>query len=992
VLSGKSPIFGLTAAFRVLGILAVIAICSSWLQADTSTSLWGRTVLDIRLKADADLTVADFKAEIAQHKNESLERSKVAASLRNLYATGRFVELAANAEPRGQGVVLVFEARVRYFTGVVRVGGAPREIDPAALAGASGLRLGQPLTDEGIERAREQIVSALANSAYHSAKIEVSLDRHPENQEADITFSVDPGRAAHLSGVSFTGDVIFSAAVLLREARWRTGIQLTSARLEHGIVRLHSFYVKRNHLEAAVNTERRVYDPGKNSEELVVRVEAGPEIRIRVSGVHLSASTLQDVLPAYRQASADPLTLQEGEMALVNYFMQEGHYSARVKLSESAGTRSSGTPYRSLSVTYVVNAGPAGKFVGDAFRGNRSVATSELENAVALQPAGVLSSRRGRFDHDLLDRSVQAVTALYQSRGFAEVKVTPSLNQNYQGRPNELFVIFDIEEGHQTHVRNFAITGLDREVEKQLAPSLLTYQGKPYSPERAQSDRDSILSYLNNRGYAQASVEWHASEPTAQHEVDVAFLVNAGRKETIARVVVLGNEFTRDSVVNRELTVADGQPLNQSALLETQQRLYDLDLFNQVQVATQDPGSPEARKTVLVGLEEAKRWTFGYGGGLDVQRLPGGPQGQYGVSPRLSLEVDRINLDGRPQTYSLAGHVSDLEKIGSTSYDIPHFLNHPGLDLRFTGLADQSRDVLTFNSVRQEVSVTLQKRYSPHASLIARYNFRHVSVSNLHIAQGSIPLLGSVLVGTVGGSYVNDQRDNPVDATRGSYSSVDVAVAWTGFGSSADFGRLSGQNSTYYRLGSHVILARNTLLGFEPTFGPPPALAPGTVVTGVERTLEGVPLPERLFMGGPDSDRAFSLNEAGPRDPISGYPVGGRAEFLNQTELRFPIQRNRFGLVLFEDAGNAFSTIRRLRLLKFSQSSPADFDYDVQSAGIGIRYQTPVGPLRFDVGYSPNVPQYDVCMNANVSVCPPNEVEVLRLPKFQFVLSVGQSF
>ncbi|HXJ94314.1 MAG TPA: POTRA domain-containing protein [Terriglobia bacterium] len=972
--------------------MASVAACCGRLQADNSNNLWGRTVLEIRLNADADLTAAKFKAEITQQTNESLERAKVATSLKNLYATGRFVELAANVEPRGEGVLLVFRARARYFIGVVRVEGAPKEVDPVALASASGLRLGQPLTDEGLAHARQQISSTLANSAYYSSEIEVSVDRHPENQEADVIFSVEAGKAARLSGVSFTGTNIFPPATLLRKARWKTGIQLTAARLEQGISRLHAFCVKRDHLEASVSAERRVYDAAKNTEQLVVRVDAGREIRIRVSGARVSSSTLQSILPAYRQASADPLSLQEGEQALTNYFMQRGHYSVSVKLSQKAGGHSGGASNQGLDVTYEVSPGPPGSFVGYAFRGNHSVPASQLSDAVVLLPSTAFELRRGRFDHDLLNRSVQALTTFYQSRGFADVKVSPSLNENYQGQPNQLFVTFEIQEGSQTHVRSLTITGLDPGTEKHLQPSLLTSQGKPYSPARVQTDRNAILSYLSNHGYAQATVDWRASEPTTQHEVDVAFQVNEGGQHTVAQVVVLGNEFTRDSVIDRELTIAAGQPLNQSALLEDQQRLYGLNLFNQVQVSTQNPGSPETGKTVLVALEEAKRWTLGYGGGLDVQRLPGGPQGQYGVSPRVSLEVDRIGIGGRPQTFSLLGHVSNLEKIGSTSYDIPRVLNHPDLDLRITGLADQSRSVATFNSLTQQASITLQKRYSPHTSLLARYNFRHVSVSDLHVNPASIPLLGSVLVASVGGSYVNDQRDNPVDATRGSYSSVDASLAWTGFGSSANFGRVIGQNSTYYRLGSHVIFARNTRFGVEPPFGPAPTLAPGTTVTGVESLLEDVPLPERLFMGGPDSHRAFALNEAGPRDPISGYPIGGLAEFLNQMELRFPLQRNHFGLVIFEDAGNVFSTIGHLRLLKFTQSSPTDLDYDVQSAGIGVRYQTPVGPLRFDVGYSPNIPQYQVCSNQNVSVCPPNEVEVFRLPKFQFFLSVGQSF
>jgi outer membrane protein assembly factor BamA len=467
--------------------------------------------------------------------------------------------------------------------------------------------------------------------------------------------------------------------------------------------------------------------------------------------------------------------------------------------------------------------------------------------------------------------------------------------------------------------------------------------------------------------------------------------VNTGPRQTIKRVVLLGNEFTRRSVIESRLTIGEGQPLNQSALLESQQRLYDLGLFNQAQLAAQDPGAPETEKTVLVGLEEAKRWTIGYGGGLDVQRLPGNnARGQYGVSPRVSLEVDRINLGGRPQTYTLQGHYSNLEKIGSTSYTIPNVRGHSGLDLRITGLVDQSRNVLTFNSKREEVTLVLQKRYSPHSSLLGRYNFRHVSTSNLQINPAAVPLFNqSVLVATFGGSYINDHRDNPLDASRGSYSTLDADVAWTGIGSSADFGRIIAQNSTYYRLGTRVVFARNTRFGVEPTFGST------SIVQGASGTLEvigGVPLPERLFMGGPDSHRAFSLNEAGPRDMITGYPLGGRASFLNQVELRFPIDQTGLGLALFEDAGNVFSSIRTMRLLKFEQSSPEDFDYDVQAAGLGLRYRTPVGPLRFDVAYSPNIPRYEVCSNQNVAICPASQVEVLRLPRFQFVLSIGQTF
>lgn len=959
-------------------LIVLVALAGVRVKADTS-SLWGRNVADVRLQADADLTLQQFRTEIAQHKGQPLDPSRVDASLKNLYATGRFVELAAKAETQGEGVVLIFEARARYFVGIVRVEGAPPNADPAALTSGAGLRLGEPYSQESLSQAKSKILAALASNAYYQATVRVQEQRHRESEESDIIFTVSAGRPARLTRIEFTGTPGVPGAALVREARWKTGTELTQGRLQRGLSRLHAFYVKRNHLEASMLAEKRSYNPRTNAEELTVNIDAGPEIRIQVAGAHISGSDLRNVLPAYLESSADPLTLLDGEPVLANYFRDRGYFNARVKLSDQQGRQA-------RTITYAVNLGPRGRFVGYRFRGNASVRAADLTGAILLQPV-TFGLRRGRYDQDLLDHSVQGITALYQNRGFAEVKVTASLDDAYQGQAGHLFVTFNIDEGAQARVRNMTITGMSEDFRKGLGSSLLTAPGQPYSAARARGDRDSIMSYLVNHGYERADVQWHASEPTASHEVDVEYRVETGVKESVARVLILGNDFTRDSVISHQLSVDAGQALNESSLLQTQQQLYDLGLFNQVQVTTQNPTGSSPEKTVLVGVEEAKRWTVGYGGGLDVQRLPSSgskqgqaPTGQYGVSPRISLELDRINLDGRPQTYSLSGHFSNLEKIGSTSYTIPNFLGHPGLELRFTGLEDQSRNVLTFNSQRQELAIALQKHYSAHSSLLARYNFRHVTVSNVQINPAEVPLVSQgVLVATVGASYVNDHRDNPVDATRGSYTTVDADVAWTGLGSSADFGKLLTQNATYYRLGSRVIFARNTQVGIEPVYGH----------TKVD---QGVPLPERLFLGGPDSDRAFSLNEAGPRDPITGYPVGGKGLFLNQLELRFPLEQNHLGLVVFEDAGNVFSSPRLFRLLKFVQSGPTDFNYDVQAGGLGLRYNTPVGPIRFDVAYSPNIPRFLACTNPTVSVCPASDVEVLRLPRFEFFLSVGQSF
>jgi outer membrane protein insertion porin family len=939
--------------------------------------LWGRIVADIRLDPALHMSLRDFAGKITQRIGEPLDPSKVAASLKNLYATGRFEELRAEANQQAGEVILIFRGHPQFFVGLLRVTNAPRGIDPSTLVSATHLRLGQPISEDEREAARRRILALLADEAYYQARVSLEINRNQDTHEENVTFLVDAGRPARLARVQFQGAAEVPPARLVSVTRWKPGVHLTTNRLDRGLSRLHRFYVAHHRLEATSAVQKRQFDPRRNEETLVVSVTAGPEVRVRVRGARLSSSDLKRLLPVYRRGAIDELSLREGAHNIESYLQRKGYFEARATVQSSSHP----APPR-VDITYTIKRGPHEEFAGYAFRGNHALPSSDLASVLSIQPADFPLQLHGIFDQDMLDHDVKAITALYQTRGFLDARVSAELNHQYENDPHRLFITFRVDEGPLTKVRHLTLEGLDPELATRLRSSLLTRPGQAYSPARARSDRDTILGYFADRGYTQATVSWSATPPTPSHEVDVEYRVAPGPKAEIQHVILMGNNHTRDDVIDRQLTFREREPLNESRLLESQQKLYNLGLFNQVQVATQNPNGAETQKTVLVGLEEAKRWTVGYGGGLDVQRLTGSQaQGQYSVSPRVVLELDRINVGGRPQTFSLHGHFSNLEKIGSTSYVIPDFLAHRDFTLRLEGLVDQSRNVLTFNAKRQEAGISVQKEYSQHSSVLAHYSFRRVEVSNLQIQPQAIPLFSQpVRVATLGGSYVNDHRDNPVDATRGSYSFVDAGIAWSRLGSQADFLRFSAQNSSYYSLRPYLIFARNTRLGVEGAYGCPSQF--GSALTPC--TVAAVPLPERFFMGGSESHRGFSLNQAGPRDPVTGFPIGGKALFLNQLELRFPLEENRLGLVLFNDAGNVFSTVHRMRLLKFTQDSPTDFDYDVEALGIGFRYQTPVGPLRFDIGYALNPPRFQELQNGLR--------EALRLPRFQFLLSVGQSF
>ncbi len=650
-------------------------------------------------------------------------------------------------------------------------------------------------------------------------------------------------------------------------------------------------------------------------------------------------------------------------------------------------------PQPHAQILFQISLGQRGDFAGYGIKDNTSIPTPELAAAIAPPDEGLLPPSP-QFSDELVTQKVAALTSLYQSRGYLDVQISPEINDNYANVAGRRFVTLVIREGARTTICKLTLEGIDRAAETDLWPLLVSKPMQPYSLERAHADRDRILDYLADRGYSHAEASWQTTPATSLHQVNLEFRITPGAQDRIQHIVILGNEHVRKGLVNRELLVHEGEPLNQNAVLNSQRRLYDLGIFNQVQITPQEQPDSDPNQTLLVGLEESRRWSLGYGGGFEVQRLGSNtPGGSYEASPRGSLSLTRLDVGGRGQTFSMGGRLSYIDTGADAGYLIPRLFNRDDLDLRIKGLIDRSREVLTFTEDLKRASLSVEKRLHGSALLIGEYSFERVEALDIsnRVSPGEQALFSQpAIVGIMEGTFINDTRDDPLDATHGSYTLADAGVAWKNFGSQDDFVRFNGKNSTYYSLGTHVVFARLTQFGFVSPFGGLYSVKVPASNGMPAQTIQtdSIPLPERFFMGGSQSMRGFSINQAGPRDPQTGYPIGGNALFLNSLELRTAFAQRRLGIVLFEDAGNVYTTVRKMRLFKFTQSSPEDFDYTSNAVGVGLRLKTPVGPLSFDFGYNLNPPRYNVVSVINGV----SNTEVQRLTNFQFFLSFGQSF
>jgi outer membrane protein insertion porin family len=936
--------------------------------------------------------------------NEPLTGDVVRASIERLFATGRYADIQVSAEPYQDGVAVTFITKNSWFIGDVAVGGKLSDPpNPGQLENATRLELGQPYSDAKLKEGVEGQQRLLENNGLYRSTVTPSIERDEEFQQVNIRFGVDTGPRAYFTTPVLLGDLKMDAGRILSATKFRrwlihTWKPVTQNRVRQGLDGVRKLYEKENRLEAKVTLEQMKYDPATNRSQATLQIDAGPRIEVNPVGAKISQSKLRRLVPVFEEHAVDHDLLMEGARNLVDYFQSQGYFEAEAEPKEQRVVNDKAT------IDYLINLGARHKLVHVQIDGNRYFTTEAIRERMYLQTASLLQFPHGRFSENFLRRDENSIVNLYQSNGFRDVRVSHKVENSFRGKPGDLAVFITIEEGPQYTIAHLQVDGIEKIDKAAVLATLSSTEGQPFSDFNVAVDRDTILARYFEGGFPNASFEWNSKPAAAPNQVDLFYVIEEGRQQFVKQVLISPLRFTRPSLVYRNLKLNPGDPLSLTAITDTQRRLYELGIFARVDTAIQNPDGATDHKNVLFELDEARRYSMAVGFGAEFGRIGGcqtcldAPAGTTGFSPRISFDLTRNNLWGLAHSISLRTRVSTLEQRVLLNYSWPRFKHSDALNLSFTALYQDSVDVRTFSFKRIEGSVQVSQRYSKAVTLFYRYAYRRVSVdqASLKISPLLIPLVSQpVLLGIVSFGAIQDRRDDSVDPHKGVYNTIDLGIAEHAIGSQrcipgsppcGNFLRFLGRNATYHQLTKKLILARSIQFGDIYAFR----------FTGP--ALSAIPLAERFFGGGGSSNRGFPENGAGPRDPITGFPLGGTALLFNQTELRFPLIGENIGGVLFHDAGNVYSSLSNISF-RWKQRDLQDFDYMVHAAGFGIRYRTPIGPLRLDLAYSINPPTFfgfkgseQDLINAGVIPCSTGKCTVQNVSHFQFFFSIGQTF
>jgi len=1028
-------------------------------------------VVAVRIVAEDGRVLSESPAGIPVQSGKALDSGQVAESLRLLYRTGDYADLRAVRTPAGDGVRVDFVARENLFINQILIQGLTAPPTDATAVAAMQLSLGQTYRRADVDEAVARLRDVLHDEGLYTCEVSAESVPHAETHQMDLRVHVKPGPRARAGAIELKNGTEYRDAELLSRFHLKAGKEFTAERMQRGTDKIRKFLGKKGHLSARAVVRRGEYDQEHNSVALSLEVSEGPRVRVDVSGAKFSNGDLKRLIPIYQEGAVDADLLEEGKRNLRERLERDGYFDASVEYkTETRESKAVAGGWHGSEeiVTYQINRGVRHKLLGIGITGNRYFSSDLLRGRLQVLPREFGS--RGRFSRRLLESDALSMRNLYFANGFLEAKVTGEAVDDYRGKTGDVFIKFTVEEGKQTLVSSLSIEGAHAISTDELQNVSGSVPGQPYSEINVATDRDNILALYFNEGFPAARFTASSErEPAGQaaaktlrekegggkkssggsseedekpvveqaEPVRLVYHIEEGPQTRVRHILLTGYNHTRPGVVRREVRVRPNAPLREGDVVESQQRLYNLGIFNRVTIEAQNPAGSDPDKDVVVLVEEAKRYTIAYGGGFEVQRLAStsNPTAtQLQAAPRGIFEVSKLNLTGRADTLSLKLRGSTLQGRALLVYAAPNTFANPHYSFQATAYAEKTRDINTFSETRYEGSVQLTDRVTPYTSFLYRYAFREVRVSNLNIQPQEIPLFNQpTLVSQFGVTWFRDSRDNPADASKGSFNSADFSVADTGIGSSASFLRTFFQNSTYHPIKRNLSFARSVRVGIlKPyrdtislTFPPPlpGQCLPGAVASGPTPTI--IPLPERFFAGGGTSLRGFALNQAGPRDACSGFPVGGQAMLILNQEIRFPMRLPFVGASLggaiFYDGGNVYSRLKRITLRAmlpsptFALQNPAlppgptnlaicatnctnELNYFAHTVGFGVRYKTPVGPIRVDLGYQINRPTFVIPVpcpsNSTATTCPPGSLgqQGTRLPGFQVFFNLGSSF
>jgi len=731
-----------------------------------------------------------------------------------------------------------------------------------------------------------------------------------------------------------------------------------------GIIPIDSVHIKGNKrietdaILATIESQKgTVFDPGSLDKDLrsiyqmgffddvQIDVEEGPGGKIVTFKVSekpsigaikfegnkkIDRKDLMEILGIKEYSILDRKGIKDSIERLRDHYHQKGYYNVEIR------ERIEDLPNNEVALIYEIKEGDKVYIREIRFVGNTKISDYDLKDVMETSEKGPWSflTHSGRLDRKELESDIFKIKSHYYNNGYIKARVSePEITyrkeevevheemywMDDQSEPEithkkeeGLIITIKIDEGPQYGIRKVSIEGdLIKEVDELYQVVKITKE-KVYNREVIRSDTLALSGIYADEGYALVDVSPEIKEDDKEHKVDITYRISRGKKVRFERILITGNDRTRDKVIRRELKVIEGGYFSGKKLKRSSQNLYRLGFFEAVEVNTKK-GSSDEEMILAIDIKERPTGVFSLGIGYSsVEKTIG------------MLELSQNNLFGRGQTVSARASVSSKSTRYTLSFTEPWLFDKPlsaGIDLYdWRYIYDEyTKDSL---GGRLRFGFPLGPEFT-RGRVIYTYDDARISDVEETASQVIQDMVGRNLTSSLTPVVSRDSRDRRFNAREGSVNSTSVEYAG---------GILGGDNYfTKYR-------ARSAW--FFPFFWDSAFSVQGKWGYVEQRPGGKLPVYEKFRLGGMNTVRGFDYGSISPVDPLTGDRIGGEKMMVYNVEFRFPLVKEQGVVgVLFFDAGNVFT-----------KDEDYTFDGIRRGAGAGIRWYSPVGPLRLEWG------------------------------------------
>jgi outer membrane protein insertion porin family len=943
----------LAVGVSALLMLSMSAVAS--LAQTPEASYSGRPVTGVRVFVERRPTTDAALVELIETRvGQPLSLAAVRESITHLYSLGRYQDVQVEAVETPGGVELRYDLIPLHNVERVEFKGT-LALQEGVLRRTMTERFGAtPPVGRAAEVARvlEQLY---ADHGYFGARIHPAAVELHDPDRTILRLEIDAGPQTVIRRIVITGDPRASYQQIVQKLGIAEGRGYERVILQRRLTEYVDELKKRRHYQAAANHTADLSDD-QRSADLTIDIQAGPRVRLTFLGDALPGDRLKDLVPIEREGSADEDLREDSAQRIRDYLHSQGYWKADVTVDQ----RQAGDE---LDIVFTIRKGPVYRVTAFDISGAAAVPVTELQPLIPLAEGDVFVAPR-------LDAAVSAIRQFYRTRGFAWVDVKAAVTEVGLSGEGRVRPSITIVEGPRASLGEVTITGAQQVDEAALRLVIRSRPGMPWYDATAASDRDAILLEYLNQGFAAVEVTATPVVSADRTRVDLLFQIREGPQTIVDHILVVGNRRTDERVIRQEILLRPSAPLGLQDLIESRRRLSALGLFRRVNITELAHGGA-SRRDVLVTVEEAPVTSVGYGGGLEVTRRlrKSGPDGEaeerVEFAPRGFVEIGRRNLGGKNRSVNLYTRVSvkpkdapddpeqDGKGFGFYEYRVVGTFREPrafgwNADFTLTGAAEQGQRS-SFSFARKGITVELLRRLTPSLRTSVRYSLGTTRTFGERLDpedQATIDrLFPQVRLSAFSGAVARDTRDDIVEPGRGTFLSAEGSLAARALGGEVGFIKSYVQGHWFARVpgARSVVFATRAATGLADGF--PRSVQPvdeaGGALPGPAVVVEDLPASERFFAGGDTTIRGFALDKVGAPNTISpeGFPKGGNALLILNAELRVPVWRE-IGAAFFVDGGNVFD-----RVTEF------DFGELRGSAGFGVRYRSPIGPVRLDLGF-----------------------------------------